>query len=125
MIKVQVVHAIIKRDEKFLLGKRSVSKKNAAGFWATVGGRVEAGETVEDGLIRECFEEIGVNVKLGKKILDLFEPEADHFWFEVEIIAGEPKVCNDEHSSIGWFLKSDVESLSPITEEDLKIIRVF
>lgn len=45
MIKVQVVHAIIKRDEKFLLGKRSISKKNTAGFWATVGGRVEAGET--------------------------------------------------------------------------------
>lgn len=60
-----------------------------------------------------------------KKNLDLFEPEADHFWFEVEIIAGEPKFGNDEHSSIGWFLKTEIESLSPITEEDIKIIRLF
>ena len=123
MNQVQVVHAIIKQSDKFLLGKRSASKKNAAGHWASVGGRLEEDESLEVGLIRECREEIGVDVKPIKQIMQVIEQDAAHFWFEVEIVSGIPRLTNDEHSDLKWFTKSEAELLSPIVVEDLKIIQ--
>lgn len=123
--QVRVVHAIIKQSDKFLLGKRSASKKNAAGHWASVGGRLEDGESLEVGLIRECLEEMGVNVKPVKQIKQLTEAEAAHFWFEVEIISGTPRLANDEHSELAWFTKSEAELLSPIVAEDFECIQLL
>lgn len=123
MKQVQVVHAIIKQSDKFLLGKRSASKKNAAGYWASVGGRLEDGESLEVALVRECLEEIGVDVKPIRQILQVIEQDAAHFWFEVEIISGTPRLANDEHTDLQWFTKSEAELLSPIVFEDLQLIQ--
>lgn len=125
MKQVQVVHAIIKQSDKFLLGKRSASKKNAAGHWASVGGRLEDGESLEVGVVRECLEEIGVDVKPIKQILQVIDQDAAHFWFEVEIISGAPSLANDEHSDLQWFTKFEAELLSPIVVEDLKLIQLY
>lgn len=121
--KVQVVHAIIKQNGKFLLGKRSLAKSNAAGYWASVGGRLEDGESLEACVVRECREEIDVIVKPIKKLMEVVEQKAAHFWFEVEIISGIPRLANDEHSELKWFTKLEVETLSPIVVEDLEIVR--
>jgi 8-oxo-dGTP diphosphatase len=123
MKKVQVVHAIIKQNGKFLLGKRSLSKKNAAGYWASIGGRLEHEESLEDCLIRECSEEIDVIVKPIKKIMEVIEAEAIHYWYDTEIILGIPRLANDEHSELNWFSKLEIETISPIVTEDLEIIR--
>lgn len=122
MKQVQVVHAIIKENEKFLLGKRSVFKKNEPGFWAFIGGRLEYSESLESALIRECAEEIDVIVRSIKKIKEVIEEEAAHYWFEVEIVSGIPKLANDEHSELGWFTKLEARALSLIVAEDLEII---
>ena len=119
---VQVVHAIIRDGEKFLLGKRSRSKRDAGGCWASVGGRLEEGESLEAAIIRECAEEIGVAVKPIKLLRKIVERQAVHFWFEVEIISGVPYLANDEHSRLEWFTKSEVELLSPIVSDDLQLI---
>lgn len=123
MKRTQIVHAIIKQNGKFLLGKRSLSKKDAAGYWASVGGRLEHAESLEDCLIRECSEEIDVIVKPIKKIMEVIEPEAIHYWFEAEILSGIPRLANDEHSELSWFTKLEVETISPIVAKDLEIIR--
>lgn len=123
MKHVQVVHAVIKKDKTFLLGKRSLSKKNEPGFWAFIGGRLEPAESLEAALIRECSEEIDVVVKPVKKIMEILEQDSSHFWFEVEIVSGIPKLANDEHSEIGWFTKKEAEAISLIVAEDLQIIQ--
>lgn len=98
MSRVNVVHAIIKQGDKFLLGKRSLAKRCGPGYWATIGGSVEAGESLEDGLRRECSEEIGVNVLPLKMIYTIEEPTAIHHWFEVRIVEGEPFIACDENT---------------------------
>ncbi len=123
MKKTIVVHAIIKQNGKFLLAKRSLTKKHAAGYWASIGGRLEHNESLEECLIRECKEEIDITVKPIKKILEIVEPEANHFWFETEIISGIARLANDEHSEIQWFSHQEVTSLFPIVLEDLEIIQ--
>ena len=59
---IEVAAAVIQRgDGRFLLAQRPQGKVYA-GYWEFPGGKVEAGETVEQALRRELIEEIGVTI---------------------------------------------------------------
>ena len=51
--------AIIIRNNEILLGRRSPSI-NLAGFWEFPGGKQDPGETIQECLERELFEELSV-----------------------------------------------------------------
>jgi 8-oxo-dGTP diphosphatase len=55
------VGVLIRDDGAFLLTSRPEGKVYA-GYWEFPGGKVEAGETVEQALRRELVEEIGVTI---------------------------------------------------------------
>ncbi|MBQ7914418.1 MAG: (deoxy)nucleoside triphosphate pyrophosphohydrolase [Clostridia bacterium] len=59
---VEVVAALIWNNGKFLCGKRPQNKARA-GMWEFPGGKVEAGETKQAALARECYEELGFVVR--------------------------------------------------------------
>lgn len=52
--------ALIDRDGRILLAQRP-NDKELAGLWEFPGGKVEPGETPEAALIRELYEELGIN----------------------------------------------------------------
>lgn len=56
--------ALVDTDGRVLLAQRPEGKA-LAGLWEFPGGKVEAGETPEECLIRELQEEIGVTTKVG------------------------------------------------------------
>jgi 8-oxo-dGTP diphosphatase len=56
-----VAVALIDTDGRVLLAKRPEGK-SLAGMWEFPGGKVEAGETPEQALIRELREELGIEV---------------------------------------------------------------
>ena len=59
---VQVAVGVLLRDEgSFLLTSRPEGKAYA-GYWEFPGGKLEAGETVEQALRRELKEEIGITI---------------------------------------------------------------
>lgn len=62
MTKVVLVAAValIDRDGRVLLAQRPEGK-SMAGLWEFPGGKVEAGETPEDALIRELREELDID----------------------------------------------------------------
>jgi len=62
------VRAIIIKDNKVLTIKRT---KPDATFWVFPGGGVEEGETNEKALIRECKEELGVNIQVCNLFLEM------------------------------------------------------
>jgi len=53
-------------DERILIVKRRTVPFK--GYWALPGGRVEAGESVEEAIVREVKEETGLDVEIVRKI---------------------------------------------------------
>ena len=70
MKRLHIVAAIILNAEKnqVFITKRP-DKAHKGGFWEFPGGKVEVSESAEQALIRELYEEIGIN----STELDLFE----------------------------------------------------
>jgi len=62
------VRAIIIKDNKVLTIKRT---KPDATFWVFPGGGVEQRETNEKALIRECREELGVDVNINDLFVEM------------------------------------------------------
>ncbi|AUX77642.1 8-oxo-dGTP diphosphatase MutT [Sinorhizobium fredii] len=56
--------ALVDSDGRILLGQRPEGKP-LAGLWEFPGGKVEAGETPEETLIRELEEELGIRTKVA------------------------------------------------------------
>ncbi|MGU3401247.1 8-oxo-dGTP diphosphatase MutT [Brucellaceae bacterium D45D] len=56
--------ALVDSDGRVLLAQRPEGKQ-LAGLWEFPGGKVEAGETPEETLIRELQEEIGITTKVA------------------------------------------------------------
>ncbi len=124
---VQVVAALIWQGDKFMICQRPVTKTRAL-EWEFVGGKAEKGETLEEALIRECHEEIGVTVKVGEIFMEL-----DHVYpditihltlFNCEIAEGT--VQKLEHNDIRFITPAEIPQYNfcPADKEILeKIIR--
>jgi 8-oxo-dGTP diphosphatase len=57
-----VACALVDADGRVLLSQRPEGK-SLAGLWEFPGGKLEAGETPEECLVRELHEELGITVK--------------------------------------------------------------
>lgn len=62
-----VVAAALVRDGRVLAQQRAFPPE-AAGRWELPGGRVEPGESAANALVRECREELAVDVVPGKQL---------------------------------------------------------
>ena len=73
-----VVHLhVINRNKAILLQKRPITKDIQPGKWDTaVGGHISAGETLEQALKKEAFEEIGL-VNFSAKLHKAYKWESD------------------------------------------------
>ena len=124
----EVVAALIWRGEKFMICQRPAHKARGL-LWEFVGGKVEAGETPQKALIRECREEIDVLLSVGDVFMDVTHEYPDltvHLTlFHATIAEGEPQML--EHNDIQWitpkeipnydFCPADVEILDRIMQE--------
>ena len=64
---IDVVAAVIKKDNKYLIAQRN-RNKHFAFYWEFPGGKVDNGETFEIALQREINEELSIGIKIYKKI---------------------------------------------------------
>lgn len=60
---IEVVAAVIKKDNKFFCAQRKDSGELAK-KWEFPGGKVEIGEKLEDALARELREELKINISI-------------------------------------------------------------
>lgn len=102
------VAAVILREGRVLLGERIGS--HGAYTWATPGGHLEWGESIEECAKRETLEETGLVVSGFEKLSftnDIFEKENKHYitlFVVASDVSGEPQVTEpDKCKQWKWF----------------------
>lgn len=100
---IEVVCAVIRREGKVLVCQRAAGTQ-LAGLWEFPGGKREEGESAEEALRREIWEELGCGIVVGEA-LEAVEHEYPElrirlrpFWCEVG--EGEPVAL--EHAALRW-----------------------
>ncbi|HET6453357.1 MAG TPA: NUDIX domain-containing protein [Armatimonadota bacterium] len=95
-VKARVTGILIE-DGKILLVKQVVSRERG---WSLPGGRVEEGETLEEGLLREMNEETSLTTKIVKLLYLCEKPEEDppllHITFLLERVSGDIRLPSNE-----------------------------
>ena len=106
---IEVVAALIWNDGKFLICQRPKHKARGL-LWEFVGGKVEEGESKEQALIRECKEELNIQISVGEKFAEVTHEYSDitvHLTlFNASITSGEPQLL--EHNAIKWIIPNEI-----------------
>lgn len=109
MKETHVAAALIWRGRKFLICRRPPHKTRGL-LWEFVGGKLEPGESAKEALVRECREELGVEVTPGEVFLELVHNYPDMTVrltvFNGDIGRQEPKLL--EHSEIRWISPAEI-----------------
>ena len=108
----EVVAALIWDQDRFMICQRPASKARGL-LWEFVGGKVEAGETKEQALIRECREELAVTLDVGEVFMDVLHEYPDltvHLTlFRATIREGIPQKL--EHNDIRWITVDEIDQV--------------
>lgn len=108
---IDVVAAVIVRDQKYLVAQRPDSK---GGQWEFPGGKVESEETMAYALTREIQEELGVRILVGD-CLNRFSTQVlgqtylVHF-FAASLLTDTFKLF--EHQAIQWASSTELLKLA-------------
>ena len=66
---VNVVAAVIKKENLYLIAQRNLNKHLGL-QWEFPGGKVEDNESFKEALVREIFEELNITINIYKKITE-------------------------------------------------------
>ena len=119
---VKVAAGLVFKNDELLISKRPESV-HLGGLWEFPGGKLEIGETYEDCVIREIYEELGIEVKV-----DYIFEEVLHQYGEITVFIkfficnlqrGEPKKI--QCSDFVWVKRNDL-GIYDFPSADIKII---
>lgn len=106
---VEVVAALIWNGEKFMICQRPVNKKRGL-LWDFVGGKVEKGESKERALIRECKEELDIEIEVDSEFISTKHTYPDITInltvFNSRIVSGKPTLL--EHKDLKWITENEI-----------------
>ena len=118
------VGILVKPDGSFLLTSRPGGKVYA-GYWEFPGGKLEVGETVDDALRRELFEELGIRVETAQpwqvELVDY--PHALvrlNFW---KVLAWSGELQMLERQSYSW--QQLPVNVSPVLPGTIPVLNMF
>ena len=108
MNSIDVVAAIIIKDNKYFIAQRN-KKKHLGLRWEFPGGKVEENESFEDALKREIKEELNIEIdvkdKLGEENYQDEKINVKLHYFICSILRGE--ICLNEHEDSAWISKNE------------------
>lgn len=119
MKHIEVVAAVIKRDNEIFATQRGYGEFKD--WWEFPGGKMEAGETPQEALVREIKEELDADIAVGDLIQTVewdypnFHLTMHCFWCE---LTSEALHLN-EHEAACWLNKDSLYSVQwlPADEE--------
>ncbi|MAZ62266.1 MAG: NUDIX hydrolase [Euryarchaeota archaeon] len=114
-LKHRSVHLLIfNKQGSVLLQKRSIEKDTFPGTWdSSVSGHVDSGETYDEAVIRESWEELGVKFdEVPEKIFKVDsckETDNEFSWIFRHFSEGPFSPNLDEISEIKWFTMQSLD----------------
>ncbi len=125
MKKINVAAAIITKNNKYFIAKRN-KNKHLGGFYEFPGGKQDKNETLQETVIREIKEELGVNVFVGDKLGEEHYKDKKinvhlHYFF-CTIISGD--IVLKEHEESAWVSKAEFKNYD-FAEGDKDIISLL
>ena len=106
---VDVVAALIRDGERFLICKRPAHKARAL-MWEFPGGKVEAGESPQDALIRECMEELDITLDVKGLFMQVTHdyPDIQIRLSLYEAVIASGQLRGKEHEALCWILPREI-----------------
>ena len=89
---------MIVRDGRVLMVHERSRRSGGGEWWTLPGGGLRPGETAEEALRREVFEETGLIVSDARYVLEMPYPSGMTSVFAVTVADGEPRVGRDDGS---------------------------
>lgn len=132
---ITVVAGLIQQDNRLLICQR----RRHGAFplkWEFPGGKVEAGETCEDGLQRELREELGITARIGPRAYRTRHDYPGRYrvellFYHVLAFTGTPR--NYAFEQICWvapadlprfdFLEGDAELITQLSQGTLSLLQ--
>lgn len=106
---------IMNKEGKFLIQKRTKSRKRFPNMWSLTAGAVDTGETSVEGAIRETKEEIGINIEKEEFELILSIKRKHNFldiWLVRKDIDLKDIVMQEEEvQKVKWVTKEELEEM--------------
>jgi len=124
--KVDVAAAVILRpDGSFLLGQRAPGTFYP-GYWEFPGGKVEAGETPREALVRELHEELGIEVDAAHPWI-VREHVYEHAHVRLHffrVVAWHGELRDHVHAALAW-QRADALDVAPMLPANAPVLKAL
>ena len=111
---IEVAAAVLENREGRILIARRKADTFLGGYWEFPGGKIEAGESPQQALIRECREELGVTLAVGSLYTQAVHRYPDiHIRLSLyEAAIAEGDLERREHNDLRWIEASQIPSFT-------------
>jgi len=117
-LPVAIAAVVVHPDGRQLIVRRALTD-SAGGYWTPVTGKIDAGESARDAVVRECREEVGLHVSVGAELYRCPTQHAKFMlvWYEAllvgdDVVTAEPT----EVAEARWVSPSEAMELTPMFE---------
>ncbi|WP_426323589.1 NUDIX domain-containing protein [Microbacterium sp. E-13] len=109
----EIAVAVIVSRGQVLLAHRSPDREWYPDCWALIGGHIEAGESPEETITRECREELTIQIAKPCRVeFDFADSAVVLHTFLVDQWSGDPSnAAPHEHDALTWFDASSLLEL--------------
>lgn len=110
-----VIGELVNSRGEFCFVKQAADRQDAGRFVSPVGGHVSAGERIEDALVRESREEIGIAPTkirfIGSTIYhrQVIGRDENHLFLVYEIHSDQTPTLNHESVEFRWFSIAEIQ----------------
>ena len=111
---IEISKAVIQKNEKFLLLKRSSRSRSYPETWDFAGGKHDLGENPKESVIRETKEETSLDIEPGNEIKtkEYHDEKYDLlFHYFTPTLLSEKIILSPDHSDFKWLSKEEIKYL--------------
>ena len=104
--KIYATKIFIKNDKNLLLVLKQTKNEHGMSFWELSGGKIERGESIEEGIIREVQEETSLSIvnlkKIGAQQVRINNELWEEYLFVCSTNTENVLLNTEEHSEYKW-----------------------